>query len=128
MWIQSSVMRSLSLALLLLLASAYGGFSETYYSISESELIELETILTQQETTIERQRQTLNELLMRIDNQHETLTTLSQTIERQATSIDALGTSFSEYETAARWATIRAGGIGALVGGLTVALIFATFR
>ena len=128
MWIHSSLGHIVLAAGLSLLLSGYGGYSQNYYQISEAELIELETILSQQETTIERQATTLTELLARIDTQHETLTTLSQTIERQATSIDALDQSFSEYETAVRWATIRAGGVGALVGGLTVALIFATLR
>lgn len=128
MWRQSNITPSLYLALLLLLVSVYGGYSETYYTISASELIELETILTQQDETIERQASTLSELLSRIDTQHETLQTLSTTIERQANSIDALGTSFDEYETAVRWATIRAAGIGLAGGVLTTTVLYFILR
>jgi uncharacterized coiled-coil protein SlyX len=60
--------------------------------ISTIELDELETIVTRQAETIERQE--------------TTLTTLSETIDRQQTTIEQLGTAFEEYESAAQ-STIR---------------------
>jgi uncharacterized coiled-coil protein SlyX len=56
-----------------------------YHLISDAELTELETILDRQQTTIERQRQTLQRL--------------SETTSRQRATIDALRTSFGEYES-----------------------------
>jgi hypothetical protein len=62
-------------------------WADEVYQITESELIELETILTRQAETIERQRQTL--------------TQLSETIKTQATTINELRISFDEYESGA---------------------------
>lgn len=109
-------------ALCLLLSSAsswaddYQGpvLPEGWYPISASELTELETTLARQAETIERQRQTLTTL-------DGTLTRLSTTIERQATTISGLGTSFEEYASAAeatarswRWATLAAAVVAVL--------------
>ena len=91
---------SAGLALLYLLCSGISWADEYtgpalppgWLPISMIELDELETILTRQQTTIERQE--------------TTLTTLSETIERQQTTIESLGTSFVAYESAAQ-STIR---------------------
>ena len=112
------VTRSLSLALLLSLSLPLYS-DEAVYEITESELTELETTLTRQAETIETQRETLTRLQSTISEQQTTLTRLSQTIERQATTINELETSFNEYESAARARTIRAYGIG---GGIGVAV------
>jgi uncharacterized coiled-coil protein SlyX len=60
---------------------------EGWYPISETELTELETILTEQGQTISQQEMTL--------------TRLSETIERQRTTIDALAISLTELESGA---------------------------
>ena len=68
-------------------ADGYQGptLPEGWYPISEAELTELETTLERQAETIERQRLTL--------------TQLSTTINQQATTIERLGTSFAEFES-----------------------------
>jgi uncharacterized coiled-coil protein SlyX len=58
---------------------------EGWYPISETELTELETILTRQEQTIERQATTLTEL--------------STTIDEQRMTISRLDRFWTEYET-----------------------------
>ncbi|MCH8517482.1 MAG: hypothetical protein LAT68_14245 [Cyclobacteriaceae bacterium] len=112
----------------LLLSLSVPLYSEAVYEITESELTELETTLTEQRTTIARLQTTL-------DEQHATLSRLSTTIERQQsllsqqwTAIDELRTSFEEYESAARWSAIRAGVIGAGVGAGLTAVVFAILR
>ena len=116
------------LALALLLLPLSGLYSdaiwpaeEPAYTITESELTELETILTRQKATIESlqqwltiSRSTIDELQTRLNRQHETLT--------------ALSVSFSEYERAVRLATIRnvtiSVTVGAAVGLITGILLF----
>lgn len=60
-------------------------WAEETYEITESELSELETILTEQRTTLERQA--------------AQLATLRMLTERQETTISELATSFNEYES-----------------------------
>jgi uncharacterized coiled-coil protein SlyX len=76
-----------SAALLLLSSSGLSADGQVWHQISEEELTELETILTRQAETIARQEMTL--------------TRLSETIDRQATTISGLATSFLEYESEA---------------------------
>ncbi len=128
MWIQSDIGRVVLAAGLLLLLSGYGGYSQNYYQITEAELTELETTLTRQADTIES-------LQTQLTRQSETLDRLSGTIDEQQsllsaqwTTIDELRESFSEYEREASRATIRAGGIGFAVGGLTVVSLFVILR
>ena len=83
-----------------------------WYLISESELIELETILGRQQATLIEQEVTLV-------RQSETISQLKQTIKR-------LETSFAEYESAAaaeirRWKIITA---AAITFSVTAILIF----
>jgi chromosome segregation ATPase len=106
------------LAVLLLSLPLYSqdAGSEDTYEITEAELTELETILSEQATTIETQRETLTELQQTIRNQRDTLTTLSTTIETQQTTISALEQSFSEYEREARRVMIRNTAIGFTIG------------
>ena len=83
-----------------------------WYPVSESELIELETILARQQATLIEQETTLV-------RQYETISQLSQTIKR-------LETSFTEYESAAaaevrRWKIITA---AAITFSITAILIF----
>ena len=117
------------LSLLLLALSPISGYAEAVYEITESELHELETTLSEQASTIEAQRQTLTRLRSTIDEQAETLTRLSTTIDRQASTIAQLSTSFDEYASAARASEIRtaliAGGIGVGIGaaGVVAALL-----
>jgi uncharacterized coiled-coil protein SlyX len=98
------------------------------YEITEDELTELETALTRQAETIEKLQTTISE-------QGATLTRLSTTIERQATTlhrqnetIETLGQSFNEYERAGLYARISAGVIGAGVGAGLTALVFVILR
>lgn len=91
-------------------------FSQDVYEITEAELTELETILSEQENIIDQQRETLTGLRMTIDRQGQTLITLSNTIEQQETRISELGTSFNEFETEARRTMIRNTAIGFGVG------------
>lgn len=128
MWIQSKIGRGVLAAVLLLLLSEYGGYSQNYYQITEAELAELETTLTRQADTIES-------LQTQLTRQSEMLGSLSSTIDEQQSllsaqwaTIDELRESFAEYESEAMRATIRAGGIGFAVGGLTVASLFVILR
>ena len=116
----------LALALLLLplsvsFSDAIWPTEEPVFTITESELNELETILTRQKATIEQlqmtltsSRNTIGSLQHRLNQQHETLT--------------ALSVSFSEYERAVRLATIRnvtiSVTVGAAVGLITGILLF----
>ena len=105
------VIGSLSLALLLSLSPPLYS-DEAVYEITESELTELETTLTRQAETIEMLQTTL-------DAQQTTIETLESVLRRQSETINELQTSFDEYESAARARTIRAYGIG---GGIGVAV------
>ena len=122
------VTRSLSLALLLSLSLPLYS-DEAVYEITESELTELETTLTRQAETIETQRETLTRLQSTISEQQTTLTRLSTIIETQHETIAQLSTSFDEYASAARASEIRtaliAGGIGVGIGaaGVIAALL-----
>ena len=108
------------MSLSLLVSLPISVFAEAVYEITESELTELETTLTEQATTIETQAATLTRLQSTISEQATTLTRLSTTIDRQANTIETLSTSFDEYESAARASEIRtaliAGAIGIGVG------------
>jgi len=101
------------LSLSLLALSPISVFAEAVYEITESELTELETKLTEQATTIETLQTTLS-------RQRTTIERLSGTLERQASTIAQLSTSFDEYADAARASEIRtaliAGAIGIGVG------------
>ena len=103
-------------------------YSDETYEITEAELAELETILSEQATTIETQRETLTELQTTIERQRDTLTTLSETTETQETIISALKRSFSEYEAGALRRTFRTAGVSAIIGiiagGIAGGLIF----
>ena len=114
----------LSLAVLSLLSLPLS--SEETYEITEAELTELETILSEQSATIEQQRNTLQALQTTISEQRSTLTALSETTETQETTISELKRSLTAYETEARKATFRVGAIGVgagAVAGLLVALV-----
>lgn len=126
MWIHSNGGRSLLLALSLLLASVYGGYSETLYSISESELTELETTLT-------RQREIIESLQVQLSEQSSTLTRLSTTtseqqtlLQRQWTTIDALRESLTEYESEASRATRVSRWTGRIEGAAVGAILALT--
>ena len=100
--------------------------SEETYEITEAELTELETILSEQSATIEQQRDTLQALQTTISEQRGTLTALSETTETQETTISELKKSLTAYESEARRATFRVGviGVGAgAVSGFLVALV-----
>jgi uncharacterized coiled-coil protein SlyX len=84
---RSSATFWLSLVLLSFSSGSLSADEPRWFQISETELTELETILTRQAETIARQE--------------TTLTRLSETIDRQATTINALSISFAEYESAA---------------------------
>lgn len=90
--------------------------AEDVYEITETELTELERILSDQRGTIEEQRKTLNELSLTIDRQQNTLTTLSETTETQRTTISRLEQSFREYEIEARVKQWTIGGVSVGVG------------
>ena len=113
--------------LLLLVFLCSPMFSSTYFEISEEELTELETILSAQESRLQMQAETLSELSSIIEMQEIALErqinltlTLSNTIER-------LGTSFSEYESAVRRGqivtAIGSAGVGFALGFLATLII-----
>lgn len=122
------------LALALLCLPLWATSPEPVYEITETELAELEQILTEQQEKIERQEHTLTELLKTTETQRQllgtlsttltqqrdTLTTLSGTIAAQQTTIDALRISSQEYASATRmrlWRTSAISiGVGTLVG------------
>jgi uncharacterized coiled-coil protein SlyX len=103
------------LAALLLLSLPL--FSEDVYEITETELTELERILSEQETTISEQAETLTQLQTTIGKQRDTLTTLSTTIETQQRTIGELQISYDVSETEARRAKIRVGIVSFSIGG-----------
>jgi len=98
----------------LLLALSSPIYSDADYEITEAELTELETILTEQSETIEQQR-------MR-------LMTLSTTIEKQQQTIDELQKSFGEYESAEMARQLRTATISFSVGVGVGAVVLAIFR
>jgi septal ring factor EnvC (AmiA/AmiB activator) len=127
-------------AVVLLLSSPL--YSEDVYEITESELTELEQILTEQEATIAEQATSLTELQQTIARQatsletlsatiatqRDTLTMLSGTIDGQATTIDALRTSYAASVNAGRRAVFRVGAISFVVGIPTGAVLWAILR
>jgi len=129
-----------ALALLCLPLSV--SFSEDAYEITESELTELERILTEQEATIAEQATSLTELQQTIARQatsletlsatiatqRDTLTMLSGTIDRHATTIDALRTSYAASVNAGRRAVFRVGAVSFAVGIPTGAVLWAILR
>ena len=111
--------RSLGLGLLLLVSPLL--YSGEVYEITESELSELETTLT-------RQSETIDELQITLKTQATTISALNDSLSRQSETIETLRTSLIEYEREARKRTIRAalyGGIGGLAVGAIGALILA---
>lgn len=102
--------------------------SETVYALPESDMIELEQIFSELETTIEQQRTTLDQLSETIETQRITLQRQSETIERQADRLHAAEQSLTEYEQAARFRTIAtatgSGVLGVLLGALIGAVVF----
>ena len=88
---------------------------EKLYQITESELTELETILT-------RQALTINQLSMRLGEQQTEITNLSETLNRQQTTIERQRTSFDEYVNAEGRSRIRLG-VGAGAAGLGVGVV-----
>ena len=109
----------ISALLLLPLAPIYS--DGEVYEITESELTQLETTLTQQSKTIDELRSTLT-------TQATTISALSDSLTTQQTTIETLRTSLAAYESEARARTIRAalyGGIGGLAVGAIGALILA---
>lgn len=117
-------------------------YSEDVYEITGSELTELESILTAQETTIAeqatsltglqrtiaRQATSLETLSETIATQRDTLTRLSNTIDGQAMTIDALRTSYDASVSAGRKAIFRVGAISFVVGIPTGAVLWAILR
>ena len=93
-------------------------YSEDVYEITESELTELELILTEQRTTIDEQAETLTTLYETIDRQANSLTTLQATIETQGRTMSELQTSFDAYEIEARRRTFKVGIVSFAVGGI----------
>lgn len=91
---------------------------EPTYTITESELQELETILS-------RQAMTINALRISLQTSGERIQTLHDTLHRQQTTIDALRISFDEYESATQtrlWRTSAISVVVGIVGGLLVGI------
>lgn len=93
------------------------------YQITESELTELEQILTQQ-------AQTIVELSTTLDRQAQTITNLENTLTQQQQTIETLSTSFDEYESAVQSQRItraaRNVGLG-LTMGIIIGIITSSF-
>lgn len=103
-------------------------YSETVYALPESDIIELEQIFSELETTIEQQRTTLDRLSETIETQRITLQRQSETIDQQADRLHEAEQSLTEYERAARFRTIAtatgSGVLGVLLGALIGAVVF----
>ena len=121
---RSKSTRALCFFLFLASVPLWSLFSETVYALPESDMIELEQIFSELETTIERQRETLMQLSQTIEGQHDTLIQQQQTIERQATRLIEAEQSLTEYERAVRVRTLTTGVSGVLIGLILGAIIF----
>jgi len=99
----------LLLSVLLALPLAHIYSDGEVYEITAEELATLETTLT-------RQSETISELRSTLETQEATISALNDSLETQRTTSSELRTSLSEYESAARARTIRAGLIGGAAG------------
>jgi uncharacterized coiled-coil protein SlyX len=103
-------------------------YSETVYALPESDMIELEQIFSELETTIEQQRTTLDQLSETIETQRITLQRQSETIDQQADRLHEAERSLTEYEQAVRFTMIAtatgSGVLGVLAGVLIGAVVF----